>query len=79
MQKDIRNTNVVACKLGLALIRVTNHRLEVARRKRKKREKMVKRWKTKAMATMWCKARKKISLSGEKKDENDTGDDMDPD
>ena len=34
MEKDIQNADTVVCKLGPALIRVTNHRLEVAREKK---------------------------------------------
>ncbi len=50
MEKGIRNVDVVTCKLGSASIRVTNQRLEVARKERCKREKIVERRKIKAMA-----------------------------
>ena len=50
MEKSIRNADAVICKLELALIRAINHRLEVAKKKGKKKE-MVKRQKIKAIAT----------------------------
>ncbi len=39
IEKDIKNADTVVCKLGPALIRITNQRLEVAREKKRKRKK----------------------------------------
>ena len=50
MEKDIKNVNAVACKLGLASPKVTNDRLEVFREKRQKKEEMMERQKAEAMA-----------------------------
>ena len=49
MEKDIKNTDVIACKLELLLIRATNNRLEVAKEKRQKKEEMKEKQKAKAM------------------------------
>ena len=49
MKEDIRNADVVVRKLGPALTRATNQRLEVASKKSWKREEMVERRKTEAM------------------------------
>lgn len=38
---------------------------------------MVKKQKAKAIAIKWCRARRGISLSIEKEDDNDTGDNID--
>ncbi len=81
MEKSIRNASIVVCKLGLVSIRATNQRLEVAREERRKKEKMIERRKTKAMAAKYQRARRGISsLSEEEKNyESDIGDEMDPD
>ncbi len=50
MEKGIRNADTVAHKLGPASTRATNQRLEVAGEERRKREEMVERRKTEAMA-----------------------------
>ena len=81
MEKSIKNTDAVARKFGLGLIRATNQRLEVTREKKQKREEMIERRKTEAMAAKRHRARKKIS-SANKKEENyecDTGDETNPD
>lgn len=61
--------------------RATNHKLEVAREERRKREEMVERRKTEAMAAKRQRARGGISLSSEEGGnyESDTGDETDPD
>ena len=79
MEKDIKNADAVARKLGPASIRATNDRLEAAREERRKREEMMERRKAEPMAAKRRRARGEISLSGEKKDESDTRDDTDPD
>ena len=63
------------------MIRATNHRLEVAREKEQKREEIVERRKTKAMAAKCQRTRERISLSSEEKKnyESDTGDETNPD
>ncbi len=63
MEKDIKNTNVVARKLGPVSIRVTNQKLEVAKEKRRKREEMVDRRKTEAMATKRQRTKKELVCS----------------
>lgn len=50
MDKDIKNADIVVCKLGSTLTKATNYRLKVASEKRRKKEKIVKRRKTKAIA-----------------------------
>lgn len=42
MNKDIKNVKIVVRKLGLALIRATNHKLKFANKKKQKREEIVK-------------------------------------
>ncbi len=81
MEKGIRNVDAVARKLGPALTRATNQRLEVAREERQKREKMVERRKIKAMAAKQRRASGGISLSSEEGEnyESDTRDETDPD
>ena len=62
------------------MIRATNERLEVARKKRQKKEKIVEKQKIEAMATRCQRGRGRISLSSEEKEnyESDTGDKTDP-
>lgn len=43
MDKSIKNVNKVACKLKPVLTRTTNYKLEIASKKKEKREEMVKR------------------------------------
>ena len=43
MEKSIRNADVVTRKLGPTLIKTTNHRLEIAREEKQKRDKIVER------------------------------------
>ena len=61
------------------MIRATNERLEVAKKKRRKREEMVERQKTKAMATRCQRARGGINLFSEEEEnyESDIGDKTD--
>lgn len=63
------------------MIRVTNYRLEVIREEKQKREEIVKKQKTEAMAAKYHRARGGISLFSEKKGnyESETKDDTDPD
>lgn len=81
MEKSIQNANAVARKIGPALIRWTNHRLEDARKEKQKREEIVERWKAKAMATKCRRTRGGISSSSTEEGnyESDTKDDTDPD
>lgn len=80
MKKSIRNANAVACNLGTALTRATNHKLEVIREKRRKKNQIIKRWKTKAIVTKHQKTKKEICLSSEKEEyyESNTRDKSDP-
>lgn len=50
INKNIENVDIVVYKLNLTLIRVINYKLEIIIKKRQKREKLVKKQKTKAMA-----------------------------
>lgn len=68
MIKDIRNADAVASKLGLALIRIINYRLEKAKKEKQKREKV------EAMAVKYCRASVRISSSSAEEEnyESDT-------
>ena len=81
MEKDIRNIDIVTCKLKPTLIRATNQRLEVTRDEKQKREKMVEKRKTKTIVAKRRKAGKENSLSSEEKKnyESNTKDKTDPD
>ena len=79
MKKGIKNSDVVARKLGPASIRAINDRLKAAKGKRRKKEEMMERRKTEAMAVKRRRTRGRISLSSKKEDENNTGDNTDPD
>ncbi len=72
IERGIQNIDAVAHKLEPASIRVTNHRLEVAREEKRK---------TKAIATKHRKNRGGISLSSEKEENYDSNtiDDTDSD
>ena len=63
------------------MTRVTNQSLKVAKKKRRKREKIVKKRKIKAMATKCQKVREGISLSIKKKKnyKSDNKDETNPD
>lgn len=67
IKKNIKNADTVACKFRPALTRVTNYRLKVAREEGQKREEMMERGKTEAMAAKCWKARGEIGFSSEKK------------
>lgn len=60
MKKGIKNIYAIAYKLKLASIKATNHKLEVAKKESQKREEMIKREKTKAMATKYQNPRGKL-------------------
>ncbi len=81
MEKGIRNAGAVAHKLRPALTRTTNQKLEVAKEERRKKEEMVERRKTKAMAAKCQRARRGISLFSEEEEiyESDTENKTDPD
>lgn len=76
--KSIRNTDVVARKLGPVLKRATNHKLEVAKDKWQKKKDMIKKRKVKTMAAKWRRARGEINMSNEEEDESDTRDNTNP-
>ena len=63
------------------MTRATNHRLEVASEKRQKKEEIVEKQKTRALAAKRQRARKGISLSNKKEQsyEIDTRDNIDLD
>lgn len=65
MDKDIKNVDPVTRKLGLALTRITNYRLEITSKDKLKMEKIVERQKRKAIATKRQRTRQRISLSSE--------------
>ena len=67
MTKDIQNADALACKLGPISIKTINHRLEVAKKEQGKREKMVKKRKTKTMTVKCHRNRRRNSLSSREK------------
>lgn len=77
MKKDIRNADAVVYKFKPALIKAINDKLEVVKKKKQKKEKMIEKRKAKAMAAKQRKIRKGISLYIKKENENDTGDNTD--
>ena len=78
-EKDVQNIDVITRKLRPALIKTTNHRLEVVRNEQRKREKMVERRKIKVLAARHQGAREEINLSCEKEEnyESNIGDKTD--
>lgn len=68
IKKGIRNANIIVCKFILVLIKATNYRLKIASNEKQKREEMMERRKTKAIATKRQNTRRGISLSSEKKE-----------
>ena len=68
MEKVIKNIDAVAHKFKLASIKITNHRLKVAREKRRKKKEIIKWRKTEAIVIKRPKARERISLSNEKEE-----------
>ncbi len=81
IEKGIKNVDAVAYKLGLALPRAINQRLEVAREEKRKKEEIVKRWKTEAMVAKHQQAKREISsfIEEEENYESDTKDKTDLD
>ncbi len=81
MKKNIQNIDVVARKLGPALIRTINQKLEVVKEEKQKSEEIVKKRKIKAMAVKHQKAKRGISSSSEEKEnyKSKSKDKMDPD
>lgn len=49
MKKDIRNTDAVACKLELVLIKATNQKLEVTKEEKRKKEEIMEKRKIEAI------------------------------
>ena len=78
MDKDIRNANAIASKLGPVLLRATNDRLKIAREKWQKMEKMIERRKAEVMAIKQHRVRRGIDLSSEEEDESNNRDNTDP-
>ena len=81
MDKGIKNTDAVTRKLGPALTKAINYRLEVASEKKQKREEIVERRRTKTMAAKCQRAKERISLSSEEEKDykSDSKDEIDPD
>ena len=79
MEKDITNEYAIAHMLRPASTRATNNRLEVAREERRKKTEMKQRRKGEAIAAERRRARGRMSLSGEEKDESNTGNNTDLD
>lgn len=81
IEKGIKNTNAIIRKLELALTKITNHRLEVAREEKQKKEEIIKKQRTKAIVAKRQRIRKEISLSNEeeKNYESDIRDKTNPD
>ena len=78
--KGIRNANAVARKLGPALIKATNLRLEIAKEKVQRKQEVVERRKAEAAAVKRQRDKRGISSSNKDNDNyyNDTND-TDPD
>lgn len=71
INKGIRNAKAIACKVGPALRKTTDHRLEVASEESQKRKQMVEKQKTASMAAKRQRVKGRISLPGkEEKDYN---------
>lgn len=81
MEKDIRSTYAVVCKLRPALIRATNHRLKADKKNKQKREEMVEKRKTNVMTIKCERVRGRISLVNEEKNnyESNLEDETNPD
>ena len=81
MAKDIQNVDVIARKLRPTSTKAINHRLEVAKKEQRNREKLMERQKTEAMAAKCRRDGEKISLSNRKEEnyESDNKDDIDQD
>lgn len=80
IERDIKNVDVVACKLELTLTRVTNYRLEITGKENQKKEEMIKKWKTEAITVKCQRVRESICLFSEEKEnfDSDTEDEIDP-
>ena len=80
MKKDIQNADVVIVSLDI-LIKVINYKLEVVKKEKQKREKMIERRKTETIAIKCRRKRGGIYLSSEKKKnyDHDTINNTDPD
>lgn len=78
-EKDVWNTNAIACKLRPIITKVSNHQLEVTREKKQKKEEMVEKQKIKTIIAKHCKYRESISLCIEEEEnyESNTRDNMD--
>ena len=77
MEKNIKNTDLVARKLRPASTRATNDRLKVVREERKKWEEMIKRRKVEAIAAKQDRAKGEISSSNEEEDKSNIKDNTD--
>lgn len=60
IEKNLQNIDIILSKIRLALIRAINYRIDNARKKKQKREQIIKRQKAEAMAAKHCKARRKL-------------------
>lgn len=67
IDKVIKNIDVVTHKLRSALTRVTNYRLKVISAEKQKREEIIEKQKTKAIATKHQRAKEQINLFSNKK------------
>lgn len=61
IEKNIKNVDRILCKLRLALRKAINHKLEVSRKKKQKKEEIIAMRKTKAMAATCQRAKGRIS------------------
>lgn len=74
IEKDIRNIDIIARKLGPALIRATNYKLEIAKEERQKRVEIIERSKIETIVTICQRVKRRISLSN--KDTKNYGSDI---
>lgn len=81
IEKGINNADIVTRKFGPTSTRAINHRFEVAKEERRKRDEIVENLKTKVMAGRWERVREEIILSSKngKSNGSDIGDEIDPD
>ena len=81
IDKNIKNADAIAYKLGPALTKSINYKLEIANKERQKKEEMVERQKIEAMTAKRQRIRGEISFFSEQKEdyESDTRDKIDPD
>lgn len=67
MEKDIKNISPVTHQLKPTLTKITNHKLEFARKEEQKREEIIEKQKTEAISIKYQRAKEEISLFKQKR------------